>query len=203
MLLTSATGATWESPWIAGGGMFAGALNTTRSTAFEEFSIPRAAYERLGDGPVTLKIDFALVELRDQAPFQLTVSTHGDLAPGVGFCALDEAYAAIQCRSAFRGSDYFAVSTFRRPGPTCVGPPAPLEPAYGFIGDPRATPASLHISPVLVGGLHLGGGSGRTATLCPGTPIAFVEKRPERRIEVQMPGTSIELKDYVGAVKVK
>jgi hypothetical protein len=196
VVLTNARGVIWQSPWLFGGGTFASGV-----TAFTEFPISRAAYERLGDGPVSLRIEFALEELHDQPPMQFTVSTEGDRIPGLGFCALDESYSAIECRSAYRWADSFAVSTSRRLGLLCAGPDAASEPAHGFLGGTHMA-AALHISPVILERLQLHG-SGKAATLCPGTPISFVQKRLERHIEVQMPSASIELKDYVDAVKVK
>jgi hypothetical protein len=83
----------------------------------------------------------------------------------------------------------------------CAGPDAASEPAHGFLGETHMA-AALHISPVILERLQLHG-SGKAATLCPGTPISFVQKRLERRIEVQTPSASIELKDYVDAVKVQ
>jgi hypothetical protein len=45
--------------------------------------------------------------------------------------------------------------------------------------------------------------SARAGYLCPGTPIKFVEKRFQRRLRIEMPAATIQLKDYVGSTKVK
>jgi hypothetical protein len=204
--LTGADGYNWHSPWLVDGGFFAPGL-TGPSKAFAEFSIPPSVYDRLGDGLVTARVDFALGQLQDQSPLQFAVSTEGDVVRGLGFCALDDGYFVMQCRSAFREPAYFAVNTFRKQGPFCkmpAGAPAPvIEPAHGFFGDPpQQTSTSLHISPVVVRRLQLNG-AGKTATLCPGLPISFVEKRLQGRIEVSMPATQIRLRDYLGQVRTE
>jgi hypothetical protein len=169
-------------------------------TAYAEFPIPRSVYDRLRDDLVTVQIDFALTQLQDQPPILSTLSTIGDSIPALGFCALDQSYSVINCRSAFQEPSQFAIQTYRQI--PCTAPGADVEPAFGMVGDFKSTSALPHISSVVVTGLPLSAPR-RAGYLCPGAPIKFVEKRFERRLQIRMPVATLQFKGYVGSDKIK
>ena len=128
-----------------------------------------------------------------------TLSTAGARIPGLGFCLLDETYSVVNCRSAFPALPRFAIETFRKLGP-CTFPDAAVDPSFGLVGNSGSVSLLPHISSVAVTPLQLSFPAGY---LCPGLPIKFVEERFQRRLRIEMPAATIELKDYVGSTKVK
>jgi hypothetical protein len=197
--LTGADGTAWQSPWLAEVGMLAPPSTAAPFPASADFSIPRSVYARLGDGPISIRIDFALTQLQNQAPIRTTLSTSGEMIPSLGFCSLDESYETIVCRSAFRNPPRFAVATSRKIGP-CTAQDAQVDPALGAIGD--AEPSSLlpHVTAVDTVPVQLSF-TNKAAYLCPGTPITYTEKRVRAHIEVQMPAATVRLSDYVASVR--
>jgi hypothetical protein len=201
--LTGANGYIWQSPWLSGGGgMLAPGVVSAASTSVADFSISRTDYVRLGEGALSMRLEFALAQLEDQPPLKYSVSTQGDRVPRLGFCQLDEGYFGIMCRSAFREPTYFAINSFRKGGPSCEDLSAPLYPAHGFVGVPDVAPTAMHISPILVISPRLNGASRGPATVCPGVPISYVEKRLKQRFQVQTVAVTIKLKDYTQSYKI-
>ncbi|MGA1984208.1 MAG: hypothetical protein ABSG84_17305 [Acidobacteriaceae bacterium] len=201
LTLIGANGYQWQSPWLSQAGALSSSQSSGQITAFSEFSIPRSVYDRLAGSPVSLRIEFALTQLQDQPPVGSTLSTVGTRIRGLGFCLLDESYSVVNCRSAFHAPSHFAIETFRKLGP-CTLPDAVLDPAFGLVGDAGSVSMLPHISSVDVTPLQLGAPT-RAGNLCPGMPIKFVEKRFQRRLEIEMPAVTIALKDYVGSTKIK
>jgi len=200
LTLTGANGFTWQSPWLSQAGTLASGKPSGQLTGFSEFSIPRRVYDRLSTGPVSVSMDFALVQLQDQNPIRSTLTTSGETIPQLGFCELDETYSAINCRSALHTPPRFSVQTFRKAGP-CTDPNAKLDPTFGSFGDAGSGSFLPHISSVEVAPLQLNGPA-RVGYLCPGLPITFVEKRFQRRLQIHMPAASIHLSDYIGSIKI-
>jgi hypothetical protein len=200
--LTGANGYTWQSTWFAKEEILAPDGISPQFTTYAEYFIPRTVYDRLSSGSVTVHIDFALQQLQDQPPIQEAVSTSGDWVPGLGFCALDEGYGTIHCGSAFRDPNYFAVSTVMKIR-SCQAPPEDTEPAHAIVGAPHLSPVALHISPVVMTRLQLHFPAQSITALCPGAPITFIRKMPQRRLRVEMPTTTIVLKDYLNSISVR
>lgn len=201
LTLTGANGYQWQSPWLSQAGTLASSQSSSQITAYSEFSIPKGVYDRLAGSPVSLRIEFALTQLQDQPPVGSTLSTAGARIPGLGFCLLDESYSVVNCRSAFQAPPRFAIETFRKLGP-CTFPDAAVDPSFGLVGNSGSVSLLPHISSVDVTPLQLSA-SARAGYLCPGTPIKFVEKRFQRRLRIEMPAATIQLKNYVGSTKVK
>jgi len=201
LTLTGANGYQWQSPWLSQAGTLASSQSSGQITASSEFSIPKNVYGRLAGSPVLLRIEFALTQLQDQPPVESVLSTAGARIPGIGFCLLDESYSVVNCRSAFQAPPRFAIETFRKLGP-CTFPDAAADPAFGMAGNSSSVSMLPHISSVDVSPLQLSAPT-RAGYLCPGMPIKFVEKRFQRRLEIEMPAVTIALKDYVGSTKIK
>ena len=199
LTLTGTNGYQWQSPWLSQAGTLASSQSSGQITAYSEFSIPKSVYDRLAGSPVSLHIEFALTQLQDQPPVESTLSTAGARIPGLGFCLLDETYSVVNCRSAFPALPRFAIETFRKLGP-CTFPDAAVDPSFGLVGNSGSVSLLPHISSVAVTPLQLSFPAGY---LCPGLPIKFVEERFQRRLRIEMPAATIELKDYVGSTKVK
>jgi hypothetical protein len=199
LTLMGANGYTWRSPWLPESGMIAPPQLSEPFPASSDFSIPRSVYDRLAGVSVSVGIDFALMQLRDQPPIHSALSTAGEAIPALGFCALDETYSVVNCYSAFETPHLFAIQTFRKIG-TCTDPNARVDPASGAVGTVGADSVLPHVSPVDVTPIQLSAPT-RAGFLCPGLPIAFVEKRVQRRLQVQMPVATIRLSDYIESVK--
>lgn len=198
--LTDANGYRWRSPWLSESGTLASNSPSGQLTAYSEFSIPRDVYDRLDSGLVSIRIDFALTQLRDQPPVETTLSTAGYPIPRLGFCLLDESYSVINCRSDDGERSRFAVQTFRKIGP-CTAPDAKLDPTFGMVGNFGPGFMLPHISSVDVMELQLSAPT-RAGYLCPGLPIKFVEERVQGRVQIEMSDARIHLSDYIGSVKV-
>lgn len=201
LIINSPNGDTWRSPWLATSGMLASGSPTGQLTGYSEFSIPKDIYDRLAGGPVSIRIEFALAQLQDQDPVRSTLSTSGETIPALGFCALDESYSVVDCHSAFHGPSRFAVQTSRKIGP-CTDPDAKVDPTSGAVGSSESVSLLPHIGSVDVTPVQLSAPT-RAGYLCPGLPITYVEKRFQRRIQIEMPAATILLKDYVGSTKIK
>jgi hypothetical protein len=199
--LAGANGYTWHSPWLSESGMLAPAQFPGEFTASSDISIPRNVYDRLANAPVSVSLDFALTQLQDQSPIRSTLSTAGEEIPALGFCALDESYSTINCRSAFHDPPRFATQTFRKVGP-CTVPGAQVDPANGAAGTSGPTSILPDISSVVVTPVALNFPR-REGFLCPGLPITFVEKRYQRRLQIETPVATIRLSDYVSTIKLK
>lgn len=199
LTLTGADGYTWRSPWLSESGMIAPASASPKITANSVFAIPRVAYDHLSSRPVTIRVAFALAQLQDEPPVASTLSTVGNEIPGLGSCLLDESYSVISCRSAFREPLLFGVQTFRKVD-TCLTQNAAVDPTYGLVGDSKPGFVIPHISSVVATPLELGI-SRRGGYFCPGLPITFVEKRSQRRLRVETPASTIDLKKYIGSVR--
>jgi hypothetical protein len=200
LTLIGANGYTWRSPWLSESGMLVPPQLSDPFPASSDFLIPRSVYDRLGSGPVSVRIDFALVQLQDQPPIRSTLSTVGDTVPALGFCALDESYSVINCYSAFRDPPRFTVQTFRKIG-LCTAPGAEIDPWFGLVRNFGSGSGLPHIGSVNVTPLQLRAPT-RAGYLCPGLPITFVEQRFQRRLQIQMPIASIHLSDYIASVKL-
>ena len=107
----------------------------------------------------------------------------------------------VDCHSAFHGPSRFAVQTSRKIGP-CTDPDAKVDPTSGAVGSSESVSLLPHIGSVDVTPVQLSAPT-RAGYLCPGLPITFVEKRFQRRIQIEMPAATIVLKDYVGSTKIK
>jgi hypothetical protein len=197
--LQSANGYAWRSPWLSMSGMLAPPPGSAPFPGVAEFAIPKSVYRRLGDGAVTLRIEFALTQLDDQPPTRTTLSTSGEPIPGLGFCALDESYSEVTCRSAFHNPPRFDIVSSTRSGP-CTAPNAATDPALTSVGDSAAS-TQPHIASVDLTEVRLT--FARAGYLCPGAPVSFTEKRAGRRIRIETPPATIRLSDYTGAVKTK
>jgi hypothetical protein len=202
LTLVGADGYRWQTPWLAESGMIGrGSGDAARSsavTAYSEFEVPREVYARLAGGPVLVRIAFAVVPFGDQPATHSTLSVAENAVPGLGSCALDESYSYLSCRSAFHQPPNFIIQTERRLGP-CKDEAARTEPATGEMGDSRA-PALPHISPVVVNSVRLS--TLRPGFLCPGLPIDYVERRMAGRVKVETPAASLDLKRYVGSIRI-
>jgi hypothetical protein len=201
LLLSGANGDVWQSPWLAASGMLASGSPSGQLTGYSEFSIPRDVYNRLSGVPVSVRIEFALAQLQDQNPVRSTLSTVGETIPALGFCALDESYSVVDCHAAFRGPARFAVQTSRKIGP-CTDPDAKIDPTSGAVGSAESVSLLPHIGSVDVTPVQLSAPT-RAGYLCPGLPITYVEKRFQRRVQLEMPAATIRLKDYVGSTTTK
>jgi hypothetical protein len=199
--LAGANGYTWHSPWFSESGMLAPAQFSGEFTASSDVFIPRGVYDRLANVPVTVSLDFALTQLQDQAPTRSTLSTEGEMISGLGFCALDESYSVINCRSSFLDPPVFAIQTFRKVGP-CTDPHVQVDPANGMVGSSEPASALPDITSVVVTPVALNSPR-KEGFLCPGLPISFVEKRYQRRFQIRMPAATIHLSDYMGIIKLK
>lgn len=193
--LTGADGYGWQSGWLSESGMIAASAGEGEAPAFAEFLIPRKAYDRLSGGMVAAQIEFAVAKLKDQPAVRTRLSTEGESIPALGFCALDESYSVVNCRSAFRDPPRFAIESYRKM--PCTAADAAVDPAFGVVGglEPRSVLPS--ISSVVATGLGLSAPRA-SGYLCPGMPIEFIEKRVQGRGRVEMKATTIDLKRYAG-----
>ena len=187
--LTGANGYRWQSMWRVEDGIIGRGIVSPEFSTFAEIPLPREVYDQLATGPVSVSVEFALEQFQTQPPIKDTISTDGNSVPNLGFCALNDSYERIYCRTAFHEPNYFVVDTFRKRGP-CTQP-GNLDPQYALLGTKLPSANTLHVSPVLVEGVSL------SSNLCPGTPISFVYKKLQRRLQVEMPVATIELKDYL------
>lgn len=201
IMLTAPDGYTWNSPWTAVSEIIPAAPFTSERSGDSQSPIPLRVYQRLGAKPVSLRIQFALVQFQDQAPRFATLSTGGATIPNLGVCALDHAYSQITCRSAFRGPPPFAISTVRRVGP-CTAADAPTEPASAELGDTSQMSVIPQIDPVIETPVRLTF-SRKQGYLCPGLPIQFVERKLQRRLQAETPPVSIRLNDYITALQLQ
>jgi hypothetical protein len=193
--LTGADGYAWQSPWLSEAGMIAASAAGGEQTGFAEFLIPRKVYDRLSGGPVAAQIDFAVAKLEDQPAVRTKLSMEGESIPALGFCALDESYSGVNCRSAFRDPGRFAVESYRKM--PCTAADSAANPAFGMVGSLEPASVLPSISSVVATGLGLN--SPRAAGyLCPGMPIEFIEKRVVGRGRVEMKAATVDLKRYVG-----
>jgi hypothetical protein len=205
--LAGANGYRWKSGWVSDSVVFAAAMEPGPELTYFEMSIPQRVYNNLGGGPVSLGAKFALAELKDMAPVVDPIATAGDHIAGLGVCSLDDSWSMITCLSAYRATSYFAIETTRKLGP-CTSPEARLQPVHTFWGWPGGAGPAIRLSPIVLGRLQFQGPEdwqyrARSANLCEGTPISFVEKRLQRRIVVEMPAETVKLSDYASLAKGK
>jgi len=201
VVLTAPGGYTWSSPWTSVSEIIPAAPFTSERSGDSQSPIPLRVYQRLGGQPVSLRIQFALVQFQDQAPRSATLSIDGANIPNLGVCALDHAYSQISCRSAFRDPPPFAISTVRKVGP-CTAVDAPTEPASAELGDLSQISAIPQIDPVIETPVRLTF-SRKQGYLCPGLPIQFVERKFQRKLQAQTPPVSIHLNDYITALQLQ
>ena len=190
----------WVSPWTALAGSIQHTLVSPEVTASSEFPIPLSVYRRLGNGPVRIRVEFALAQLHDQPPISVQLSTDGASIPGLGTCALNASYSAITCRSAVYAPSRFSIQTFRK-ADSCVAPGSSREPATATIGDTGGL-ILPHVSSITETDLRLSAPT-HPGYLCPGLPITFIEHGFQRRLRIATPEATVQLKDYVASMQLQ
>jgi hypothetical protein len=188
-------GTVWESHWENATAAFGQVVFSGSHSPSTVIPIPRRVYDRLRDGNVSIRMEFAVAQYQDLPVFQTNLSSKREMVPGLGSCAYSEEYGVIDCRSVFGSPSRFVVSTYWD-----YVPGTPTQPAgkavHGYIGlaSPiqwRMTPG---ISPVSVSTSMFG----PPGALRAGTPISFAGKRLVRRMQMQTPTATVSLKDLAG-----
>ena len=202
VILTAADGSYgWASPWISLSAGIQADPVSQQLTASSDFMVPLDVYHHLRNGPVRIRVEFALTQLQNQSPISAQLSTDGAAIPGLGVCTLNASYSAITCRSAVHDPPRFSVTTFRK-ADSCVAPGAKLEPATATIGDSAGASILPHISSITDNDLRLSAPT-HPGYLCPGLPITFTEHRFQRRLRVETPEATIQLNDYLGSMHLQ
>jgi hypothetical protein len=196
--LTGADGYQWQSPWLVLGGLYT--TDAGRSKSFSSsgaFPIPRWASERLGSGPVSVRIEFALEQLEDLPAQSYPASARGQSV--LGFCTEGKYRNGgsnawlVDCRSAFSQRHNVKVETSTQSGPCDPGSTQPVDSIRNVN---FGTLRTLQISPVVQSWWFFSPPT-KTAAFCPGTPVAFTQRHLIRRVLVEMPAATIHLKDYM------
>ena len=202
LILTSADGAyRWTSSWSTLSATIQPDPIQPEVTATSDFPIPLSVYQRLRDAPVRLGVEFALTQFQNQPPDASQLSTAGSSIPNLGICVLKPDYSALTCRSALYEPPRFFIQTVRQTDP-CTTPSSTREPATAVLGGFDGIPLLPRIGSVSESDVRLDY-SPRAGSLCPGLPIAYQERRFQRRLSVAMPETTIHLEDYIESVRIE
>jgi len=196
--LEGTDGYVWESHWENATMVLSQDIFGGSDRPYTVIAIPRRVYDRLGGGTVRVHMEFAVAQLQEIPAFQTVVSAERVMVPGLGSCAFNEEWGTIGCRSVFGQPTNFAVSTFRARG-RCEASPSNL-PSHGQIGheSTRESRMTFGISPVTVSGVKFESQVQAWGPLCAGTPVSYVGKRFERRLQLQTPTATISLKNLAG-----
>ena len=118
------------------------------------FNIPRAIYDRLKTGPVTIRLSFALTELQATGQERMTMPLSDAMVPGYGVCGRRDLHlAVINCRTALKEPPLTYASADWQDGP-CAAGQTELEQVRGdpWMGMADADPAEFGISPIMFTG---------------------------------------------------
>ena len=205
--LTAADGYTWTSQWLNDYSDYGGLAPKTGETVAHSWSsidVPWQVHDRLVGGPVSIRMEFLVSQLKDGAPHSISMETDDQQVPDVGVCALDESGGMVTCRAAFGQSDFVTAKTFGTYGgcDASAGSPPQLVPASGVLrGRMRNETPLPSISPVEVSGVVVRGArDGSPGDLCPGVPMTFTAKILQRRLYLATASATIVLKDRPGSV---
>jgi hypothetical protein len=183
---TNAQGYTWQTPWLArtawiaytgyaGGFIIAG--DKPRHFA-EAAELPQKVYDRLGDGPVTVRVEFAVEQIQKDPPLLRKLSMVPQEVPGVGVCTQRPNHGAVTCLAAFRTALIRVPSTY----PPC-GEKTMWQSVY-YDSDSLGPVGS----PIRRGWMNFSD--------CEEDNVRFDVFRSRRHILVQAPAVTIALKDY-------
>jgi hypothetical protein len=204
--LTAADGYRWTSSWIQN------RLQVRSGTLIccdAPIDLPWSVHDRFVGGPVAIRIEFLITEMKDTGSYTFPLSTAEQYAPRVGHCRVAAGHIYLDCRYVVRPDDeYFAVSTFRDRGPCPVGsgagatniPPENLFRVSGAVGRPVLL-REASVSPVSAGPVFLAGpiASGSfdepSGFLCPGVPVTVTRSQVDRRVRLETQTATIVLKD--------
>jgi len=188
---TNAQGYIWQSPWLGhplgtsyytytgsqGSGIIAG-INPHHLR--EAVDVPQKVYERLGDGPVMVRVELAAEQIQKDAPIWRTLSMVPQEIPGVGVCTERPNHGTMICLAAFRTALIRVPANFKKPCGDDKG--IFWQSVYN-----DSEPAGWAVSPIRRGWMNFGG--------CE-DDVRFDVFRSRRKILIQTPPVTIALKDY-------
>ena len=207
--LTNSDGYSWQAPWIKWDSTYYQSdpdhfESTHGSQGFGGLVLPRQVVGRLGDGPVSVRVELAMDELEEAPLPRSTVSAQGESIPGLGFCTQGvNSFGPpntwfLDCRTAFRRRS-FSIDT-SVPKSSCGGPSTSesLQPFHAEIRTIEDWPMAPKISPVDEWQSY-NSTDPPTSAPCPGTPIAFSVTQVARRMLVEVPEKTTRLTDFMDA----
>jgi hypothetical protein len=188
--ITGADGFTWN---VNSNEYHAAQLVPASKEVQAGFRLPKAVYDRLKMGPVTIRLRFELMELQATGQERLPMPQPGQdaVVPGYGVCGRNNGGdATIQCRSALKQPQLTYASADYQDGPCAAGQTG-LQPGhwYSWAGSSAdRDPAEFGISPVV--GTSFGfSRDENNATggkvLCSGSMITLTQYRVVRRVETE------------------
>lgn len=193
-------GYVWESPWEnASAARFQQSAFSGIGGQFTGIILPRSVYDRL-NGPVSVHMQFAVAQYQAMPVFQARLSRERERVPGLGSCSFDEdGLGMIGCRSLFGRPPEFLISSVWTRG-RCGATPCDL-PAHASIGiADRRRSFAANISPVTVSSAQFDSDGHQVGFLNVGAPVSYAGEQLEHRLLLEMPTTTVTLKDYVNTM---
>jgi len=185
--ITGADGYTWNGNASE---FYPEKMTSTSRWVREEFNVPRAMYDRLKVGPVTIGMSLALTELQATRWVRIPMPASDVMVPGYGVCGrMDVHHAMLTCRAALREPQLTYASADWSATP-CPAAETELEQVRGdpWMGMADTDPAEFGISPIMFTGISftpdLNNATGGKY-LCSGSMITLTQYRVVKRVQTE------------------